>query len=240
MPSGFCECGCGGTTKIADHSDRSKGWVRGVPLRFIDGHRFANRPRRQTPEEKRRWFKEWEKRNASKRKAQRRLRYLVNRTAVLEYCKTYRVKFPERRRSVCRNWYQANKHKTAEYNRARRVRLLNASGSHSTEQWMALCLAYDFHCLRCHRREPEIKLSRDHIIPLSKHGSDDIDNIQPLCLKCNKWKTDRAIDYRFTPQTHKLIQTILRSQNSPQVSFDTPKLLRQSSGPHPEQMQLRL
>jgi len=35
---GMCECGCGQRTRIADKTDRAKGWIRGNPLRFIFGH----------------------------------------------------------------------------------------------------------------------------------------------------------------------------------------------------------
>lgn len=35
---GFCQCGCGAKTMIPDHSDKSKGWIKGVPLRFLKGH----------------------------------------------------------------------------------------------------------------------------------------------------------------------------------------------------------
>jgi hypothetical protein len=35
---GFCECGCGQPTKLADQTDTAIGHVRGMPIRFIDGH----------------------------------------------------------------------------------------------------------------------------------------------------------------------------------------------------------
>jgi len=35
---GYCECGCGGKTKISPKTDRRAKWVKGEPLRFIHGH----------------------------------------------------------------------------------------------------------------------------------------------------------------------------------------------------------
>ena len=39
-------------------------------------------------------------------------------------------------------------------------------------------------CVRCGKPADTI----DHIIPLSKGGTNDIDNLQPMCWKCNKAK----------------------------------------------------
>lgn len=33
-----CECGCGEVTRVAPHSDPAKGWVKGLPLRYVVGH----------------------------------------------------------------------------------------------------------------------------------------------------------------------------------------------------------
>lgn len=38
------------------------------------------------------------------------------------------------------------------------------------------------------------KLSRDHILPTSKGGSDDWDNCITACIKCNNDKTDMTIE----------------------------------------------
>jgi predicted DNA-binding protein (UPF0251 family) len=43
MPDGFCGCGCGERTRLAPYSDRTLGWVRGQPIRFILGHHQRGR-----------------------------------------------------------------------------------------------------------------------------------------------------------------------------------------------------
>ena len=39
-PSGLCECGCGEKTTIAAKTNRRLGWVKGQPIRFVNGHHF--------------------------------------------------------------------------------------------------------------------------------------------------------------------------------------------------------
>jgi hypothetical protein len=34
-------CGCGEKTRIATHNDKSKGWVKGMPLKFALGHNLT-------------------------------------------------------------------------------------------------------------------------------------------------------------------------------------------------------
>ncbi len=41
QPSGYCECGCGGRTRLAPYSDRRRGTSKGQPQRFIHGHYAA-------------------------------------------------------------------------------------------------------------------------------------------------------------------------------------------------------
>lgn len=77
----------------------------------------------------------------------------------------------------------------------RRANKTNNGGSHTFAEWETLKAQYDWICPCCKSKEPKIKLSQDHIIPLSKGGSDNIENIQPLCLPCNKKKHTKVIRY---------------------------------------------
>jgi len=83
------------------------------------------------------------------------------------------------------------------YKNRRRVKLKGASGSHTVEQWQHLKAAFNFTCPACQRKEPDIRLTRDHKIPLHLGGTDEISNIQPLCISCNSKKRLRLITYPF-------------------------------------------
>jgi 5-methylcytosine-specific restriction endonuclease McrA len=78
----------------------------------------------------------------------------------------------------------------------RRVRLLNADGDFTAEQWVRMKQACEFRCLCCGRREPEITLSMDHVVPLIQGGPHCEANIQPICRECNSRKHTQIIDYR--------------------------------------------
>ena len=70
-------------------------------------------------------------------------------------------------------------------------------GSHTWNEWQTLKAQYNFTCPSCKLQEPftnqRIKLlTEDHIIPIIKGGSY---NIQPLCMQCNLKKHIKIINF---------------------------------------------
>jgi len=47
-----------------------------------------------------------------------------------------------------------------------------------------------FRCRICGRTAKETKLEVDHIIPVSKGGTDSLNNLWTLCIDCNRGKSD--------------------------------------------------
>ncbi len=116
---------------------------------------------------------------------------------------------PEKEKEKSRRWRQANREKERErsgrWARAhpeahrarahrRRTRKTKAGGSYTAAEFKAIVRYYGGKCLCCGRTD--VKLTADHVVPVAKGGTSNIDNIQPLCQSCNSQKHDKTIDYR--------------------------------------------
>jgi len=106
-----------------------------------------------------------------------------------------------------KEYIRLNKDRYNFYTKRRIDRKKGAGGSHTFEEWENLKKEYEYTCSVCLKKEPEIKLTRDHIIAISiwkyyikEHSEidyqcNDIQNIQPLCRSCNSWKKIKAMRF---------------------------------------------
>lgn len=59
-----------------------------------------------------------------------------------------------------------------------------------------LLLRYGNICLKCRRSKHPNALTIDHIVPWARGGTDELDNKQLLCARCNRDKACEIADYR--------------------------------------------
>lgn len=111
---------------------------------------------------------------------QERERYLLKADQIKARIKQYSKDNPEKKQ------FSRMKYK---------LRKRNAVGSHTLSEWQEVKKLYGYMCACCKKQEPEVKITQDHIIPLSKGGTNTINNIQPLCVSCNSIKMTRTIYY---------------------------------------------
>lgn len=93
-----------------------------------------------------------------------------------------------------RRYYIKNKEDILLRLRDAKARRRGAEGKFTPAEWRSLLDKYEHKCLWCGKTGG--KLTVDHVLPVSKGGTNYIDNIQPLCDHCNKSKNARIIDFR--------------------------------------------
>lgn len=113
---------------------------------------------------------------------------------IAAYHRDYREKNRERHNERGRLWARNNREKRNENQRLRRT-LRSRKKAISYEAWQKILDRYGHKCLRCGATED---LQCDHVVPVSKGGTDSPSNIQPLCGACDRWKQDKTIDFRRT------------------------------------------
>lgn len=132
--------------------------------------------------------------NKSRLKRKAAIWYKKNKQKVhLYYLKNY-----ERHLRYNAEWARNHPEVGRAIKARRRSKKTKAGGSFSAKQWLNLCKSYNNKCLCCNKRK---RLEADHVIPVTKGGSSDISNIQPLCRSCNAIKGTKTIDYRKQPES---------------------------------------
>ena len=106
----------------------------------------------------------------------------------LIYSAQWRAENKDRQYLNVRKWQLANPEKRAAYENARRAKRASNQSYLITDKF--LLHLYNSNCVFCGKSET---ITADHIIPVSRGGSDSEGNLQPLCKSCNSSKKDKTI-----------------------------------------------
>jgi len=117
------------------------------------------------------------------------------RIACNERSRQYRIDNPDKEKAAKRKWNSKNSIKIAEMSRRRRARVYNNGFLRYTEE--EVLNTYGSDCYVCNKKI-DLKAQRrvglkgwqnglhiDHLIPISKGGSDIIENVRPTHALCN-------------------------------------------------------
>lgn len=139
-----------------------------------------NKARRQYADE-RTYNRVYAQRNAERLKARKREWYINNKDKEQDRRKLWLLENPE----YHRQWKKANATLVKIYGHKRRVKIKENGGSFTAKDWERKLQEHNHRCAFCGMHNDEVPLTIDHIVSIAKGGSNDISNIQPLCMSCN-------------------------------------------------------
>lgn len=140
-------------------------------------NQYSNDWVERNPEERKRIQVSWRRRNPEKVRIYRLLDY---------------DRHPETYREAKRRYRNRYRDKHVAWWRAARARRGNALGSFTTAEWQLLVALFDNRCGYCWKG---VKLEADHVVPLSKGGTNFIENILPACRSCNARKGASVVQF---------------------------------------------
>lgn len=100
---------------------------------------------------------------------------------------------PEKIRRRTKAWKQNNPDKVRSIFHRRRSRIRGTCSPGVTPaEWQTLVELFNGCCAYCGKRCK--KLTVDHIVPIAKHGRDEIENVLPACTSCNCSKGNKSLE----------------------------------------------
>jgi 5-methylcytosine-specific restriction endonuclease McrA len=181
-------------TEKVQESNRK--WKEANPEKVLE---ISRKSRAAHPEPSRRWRAA----NPEKVRERNRNRYYANTEKVLE---------------ISRKWKESNPDKVKASAHRRRARLLNAPGSHTAGDIAAQHDSQQGRCAYC-KIEVGKTWHLDHVMPISRGGSNGPENLQILCPSCNLRKGAKD-PTEFAKQVAQ--ERALQSQGSQKLPLSLP------------------
>lgn len=127
-------------------------------------------------------------------KEYRREYYLKNKEKKVAQYKLWKSKNPEKVKAIKNRWRAKNKDRTNFLARRYIYRRKHAEGKITFEQEKQLYAILPT-CLYCNKNKSD---TIDHLTPLSRGGTNNIDNLVAACRSCNSRKGAKTM-YEFAP-----------------------------------------
>ncbi len=168
---------------------------RALYLRQVKAHRnaVAKAWRDQNSEYVREMMRIKRRKYNAQRTAYNRKWRTENREHVRARDNSYNEKMREHQREMSRKRYARDPHAHIMRQHKRRVTKLKAQGTCSKEQ---LAARFAFHGNRCVYCKCDGKMEADHMIPLTRNGTNWPSNFVPACVRCNRRKS-RSTYFEF-------------------------------------------
>lgn len=194
-----CECTACATIKAARHRAKETSEQREVRLAKAKVWRDEN------PEITKSSMARWRAENREYELEQARAYRQTNKAKITESNQRYYVANREKELARIKEYHAANKETVAATQRAwkqahpdavnairanRRAREIGAEGSYTDGDVQRLLKLQKCKCAEC-RKSLKAGYHVDHIVPLSRFGSNHPANLQLLCQKCNNGKYDK-------------------------------------------------
>ena len=132
--------------------------------------------------------RKWRRKNRQRTKPLLRAFRAANSEILNAKRRAYRQRNLQKLRAAARKYYRANFEQKRVHHDAAVARRKLSKGIYSVAEWRQLLRKWRYKCAYCAKRLTRKTATADHLIPLSRGGSNWIWNIVPACLSCNQRK----------------------------------------------------
>lgn len=189
----------GNPERYAGHLASGSKWRLAHPEKERVRHRkYRAQNLRRMRKYQREWMKKWYRNHREEAKQLMRAQRAKNiehwRARDRAYYRKGRIEKPTRyarKLAKGRAWAKRNRAKLTYWTARYRARKLGARGAHSLAEWVARVDLFSWRCFHCGTVLDRKSLTKDHLVPLSRGGSENAENLVPACKSCNSAKRDR-------------------------------------------------